>query len=475
MEIFNQYVLPPTREHLELLRYLMVLGYLVLLPYVGIVIGSALLSFFLCVGERDTSNPLYSRVAKELIDMAMPSRVAVLVFGILPLPVIWIIHGQWLIHSIANTMHLLPLGAVLVAAGLVVLMAYRHSLDGEGQNSITVIGTCGIGLAILLLGSFVLLGSVTRFFDPERWITTHHAVRLLTSWNVIWRYLYFLAGALSITGGAIIFFFFTWPGRAKRLSEEEARLTKYLGAGIAIAGMVLFPVFGFFYLFTLPIVALSGQLYWVGALGVGVLFIAFLYVYRVLVGPKVRFGAPTFVLFVFVFLLMIVGDQLVLVNATEEHIAALVTEAEEREAEIQLEREAMRSAAIKPDIVRGQEVFNSVCSTCHRMEERLVGPPLGSVLPKYAGNMDGLVSFIQKPSKVNPDYPPMPAPGLPLVDIKSVAAYLLNQITPDSKNAQGGAPEPVDLERATDEGEAGPTQGELVEEEREDTDQREGE
>jgi cytochrome c len=133
-------------------------------------------------------------------------------------------------------------------------------------------------------------------------------------------------------------------------------------------------------------------------------------------------------LFLVVFLLMIVNDQRALVNATKEHVAALASEAAEMHAEVTLERESERAVAIVADPARGKEVFKTVCMTCHRMNERLVGPPLQTVLPKYAGDAERLVSFLQKPSRVNPDYPPMPAPGLSPGDTKSVAAYLLGQM-----------------------------------------------
>jgi hypothetical protein len=38
---------------------------------------------------------------------------------------------------------------------------------------------------------------------------------------------------------------------------------------------------------------------------------------------------------------------------------------------------------------------------------------------------------------MNPDYPPMPAPGLPLADVKSVAAYLLGQVKPGEPTETG--------------------------------------
>lgn len=42
-------------------------------------------------------------------------------------------------------------------------------------------------------------------------------------------------------------------------------------------------------------------------------------------------------------------------------------------------------------VAQGEEVFNSKCAACHKLEERYVGPPLGTVLghrtPAYVMNM----------------------------------------------------------------------------------------
>lgn len=428
MELFNRFVLPPTLEHLELLRYLLMLASIIHLPFVGILIGSTLVSLFLNARDRDVPNPVFARLSARLMEMAMPSRAAVLVFGVLPLPVLWVVYGQWFIHSTVNTMGLLPVGAVMVIAALVLLHGYRLTISAAGGNSLMNLGLGGAGLGALLLGTYVVFGSVTRFFDPERWFLHYHAVRTLTSWPIIWRYLLFVSLSLATTGGAILFFFFRWPGSAKSVEDAEARFTKNVGAGVAMAGCVLFPVFGFLYLLTIPVVALSGTMFWIGLGALAACFIVFVYAYRAALSPKPRFGVRAFVLFLVMFALVIVNDQLALVNATKEHIAGLVSEAEERDAEVALQREALRTASVTADPVRGEEVFKTVCMTCHRMDERLVGPPLGTVLPKYAGKMDDLVAFIQKPSKMNPDYPPMPAPGLSLADTKSVAAYLLGWV-----------------------------------------------
>ena len=93
--------------------------------------------------------------------------------------------------------------------------------------------------------------------------------------------------------------------------------------------------------------------------------------------------------------------------------------------------------ALVVDPAVGERVFNEVCSTCHRMDERLVGPPLATVLQKYP-DPDALVSFLRSPTKVDPAYPPMPVPAISLSEMKSVAAFLLGS------GDGGAAPDPQD-------------------------------
>ncbi len=89
---------------------LLMMASIIHLPFVGILIGSTAVSLFLNVRDRDVPNPVFARLSARLMEMAMPSRAAVLVFGVLPLPVLWVVYGQWFIHSTVNTMGLASRG-----------------------------------------------------------------------------------------------------------------------------------------------------------------------------------------------------------------------------------------------------------------------------------------------------------------------------------------------------------------------------
>jgi len=40
----------------------------------------------------------------------------------------------------------------------------------------------------------------------------------------------------------------------------------------------------------------------------------------------------------------------------------------------------------------------------------------------------GLIAFIKNPSKIDPNYPPMPNPGLKPNEVKAVVDYVLQQV-----------------------------------------------
>ena len=267
---------------------------------------------------------------------------------------------------------------------------------------------------------------------------THDPIRTLTSFNIIWKHLFFVMSGFAMAGCGILYFFFDSSRRKPVMDPAYMKIAKNVGAALAMKGVLVLPVLGFFYMVMTPILAMSTEVYSVAIAALIVLFIIFVLLYLVLASPTPRFGRLTFILLVVVFLLTGVWDQMTLVNATKEHSAMLVSRAEAREAKSNLEREKLGTDALKIDLALGETVFNTVCSTCHKMDERVVGPPLNTVLPNYAGKYDELVSYIQSPSKKDPGYPPMPAPAVSLSEIKSVAAFLLGEDPATLQNGDGG-------------------------------------
>jgi cytochrome c551/c552 len=155
-------------------------------------------------------------------------------------------------------------------------------------------------------------------------------------------------------------------------------------------------------------------------------FIALL-LYRLLKDAELKLGTNVFVLFIITLIFMIVSDHAARESAIQNHTELLTTRSDEITAEMEAEREAQRSAAVEPDLAVGQNVYEKQCTACHQYDQRVVGPPYNTVLPKYQDNREELMSFIRNPYKIDPNYPAMPKLGLSEKEIKSVVAFLLQK------------------------------------------------
>jgi mono/diheme cytochrome c family protein len=431
MEFLSEHVIPPTGHYLDLLQVLAVIIYLIHLPYVGIAIGSTILSMWLTFRDREIPDSNFARFAGELVDTFLGNKYAMLVLGIFPLLTLPFIYAQWFAGLDATPIHYIPLAIPGVAVGMALLFFYRASYPARATNFGTHM-LFGAGGVLVLLGSYFLLMCATgRLHDPEKWFRVTNVLIMVLNWNVIWKFLFFVHASIAITGGAVLFFFFRWPrkGLAPADADYTAFVRKFAG-GIAIAFTFSLPVWYLFYIFTTPDVAFDKGVYVLAAALVLVAMITAFVLLSVLASSRPRWGTTTFTLFLVIFALMNIVDQRAMVNANQEHAALLTIEHEKEKAEREAEIEAVMAKQSGADV--GKETFEGVCMQCHRFDEKLVGPPLNAVLPNYAANPEALRQFLANPTKRNPDYPPMPNPGLTKAQINAVAEYVLSQLESES-------------------------------------------
>jgi mono/diheme cytochrome c family protein len=437
MEFLSEHVIPPTGHYLDLLQVLAVIIYLIHLPYVGIAMGSTILSMWLTFRDREIPDANFSRFAGELVETFLGNKYAMLVLGIFPLLTLPFIYAQWFAGLDATPVHYIPMAIPGVALGMVLLFLYRASYPARATNFAThmLFGTGGV---LVLLGSYFLLMCATgRLHDPEKWFRVTNVLIMVLNWNVIWKFLFFVHAAFAITGGAVLFFFFRWPRKGQAAADDDyASFVRKFAGGIAIAFTFSLPVWYLFYIFTTPDVAFDKGVYVLAAALVLVAMITAFVLLSVLSSPRPRWGTTTFTLFLVIFALMNIVDQRAMVNANQEHAALLSIEHEKEKAEREAEIEAAMAQQSGKDV--GKETFESVCMQCHRFDSKLVGPPLNTVLPNYAANPEALRQFLANPTKRNPDYPPMPNPGLTKAQINAVAEYVLSQLDQESGGGTGG-------------------------------------
>lgn len=424
MEFLSERLISPTGHYLQLLEVLAVMTYLIHLPYIGIVIGSTALAMWLTFSNSEIPNPNFERFASDLIETFLGNKVAIFVFGIFPLLVLPLIYAQWFAGTGATTLHYIPLTIPLVVLAFVLLFLYRSSFASHKTNMNTHLGMGTLGLLILIGAYFLLLSAVARLHDPEKWFRIKDVSVMLLNWNVIWKFLFFLHASFVVTGAGILFFF-NWPGRAA-MDAEYAAFVRRFASGIMLAFSFALPVFFLFYIFTSPDVVFDNTLYLLAALVAVLAMIGALVALTALGDARPRHGTRAIAVVLAMFLVASVIDLRAMSNANREHAHAAELATERERATREAELEALLHSGAGADV--GEQVFNTSCVQCHRFDEKLVGPPLNSVLPKYAGDLEKLKQFLENPEKVDPAYPPMPIPGLTSAQINAVSEYVVQQL-----------------------------------------------
>jgi len=170
----------------------------------------------------------------------------------------------------------------------------------------------------------------------------------------------------------------------------------------------------------LPKSSLSGSVFTYTVIAVVLIFLSYHFLYAISKTSNLKMSGQLFFAVIFAFLALVIKDQMAMSNSTKLHSAVLSSDFDKYLSELKGEG----TLAVKAR--SGEEIFTIVCSSCHKFDEKLVGPPYNKVLTKYEGKLDQLVAFIRNPVKVDPAYPPMPNLALKLDEAKNIAQYLMD-------------------------------------------------
>ncbi len=317
---------------------------------------------------------------------------------------------------------------MVLLAGFVLLGRYRSAWARAPERSPIPLGTGAAGLLAVLAAFFLFSAGYGILFNPEKLPLLQKQIRFLLSWNAIVKFLRFLALFFGMTGGVILLLAARSAQGKEGQDAESRRVVRDFGAILAFLATLALPIFVLFDLVTLPEIALSVELFATSAV-VFLLSLAICLVLSSSFGKEEgRPGPWVITLYLLIFLTVILHDNAAVGNAYGDRIVFLAMQAQAAEAK--QAKEAPRKepvAAGQAAAATGEAVYEKVCTGCHRMDIRVVGPPLLEVLPKYGGDVEKLKGFIRKPVKVNPDYPSMPQLGLPEEEIDAVARYLIGQ------------------------------------------------
>ena len=440
MEFLNNFVLPQSAEHIELLHYMLLVVFFLFIPFIGMVFGGVLTSVIYKHKAQKENGKYYFRFAKEIVDITTINKSVGLILGVVPIITALLIYSQLLQNSKVTNLDYLALALILIIVALIFVYRYRYSLSFNrivnsinksdltdqgvlddierlGDESKRISEKAGTaGLIFLFLGMWFFVTAITIPSLYMDW-DIRSFIGGLFSWKVLSRFILYILFSLTLTGGMVLFIFLEDENNKRIKDEEYSTFVKQKIVRLTFYSAILIPLFLLISLFGLPSDSLTGPVFTYAIISLGLLFFGYHFLYMLTKEIKGTIASLFFLTTIFSIAAFIISDQKAMATSTKFQSAALSEQFDKYYAELKGEGKTVQ--------INAAELYQVKCGACHSWDKKIVGPPHKDVMPKYVGKEAQLVVFIRNPIKVNPDYPPMPNPGLKPAEAQAIAKYLL--------------------------------------------------
>lgn len=442
MEFLDKLVLPQSAEHIELLHYMTVLVLSLFVPFISIVFGGTFLSIQFRKKANKLNDEHYAKLSRDIIEYVTVNNSVGVILGIIPILTLILIFAQLLHTAQINTTILLVISFLLVTVALIMIYTYRHSSivnfvinslenisvkNTDAQNELNRIKNTSfqlsikygkLGLVFLFVGIWFFVAGYTSAIKFSDWNLTG-IFTSLASPAVLLNLVIFICFAFMLTAAAVLFVHLYWKDDKKNENPEYTGFLKDKISKIGFKFGIPLPLFITLSILTISGNNLSGTIFVYSVIAILLIFLAYHQFYMIEIKNEYKFSSLVFFILILASVSMIIKDQKAMSNSTELHSLALSTEYNKILAE--LKGEGIEA------VINAKELYDVRCASCHKFDQKLVGPAHLDVLPKYVGKEAQLVAFIRNPVKVDPAYPPMPNPGLKPQEAEAVAKYLLEE------------------------------------------------
>ncbi len=443
MDFLDKLVLPQSAHHMVLLKYLLVLTYLIFIPYLSLLIGTNILSVFYNRRAARTNDPTAYKFAKELVDIVTFNRSVVLGLGVVPLLSSVFCYAQLLHLSPLNTSGYLIISIIFFLIGISFLYSYKNSFhlkdilkaasdsvnkdqdlerDINNYTSKAKIAFEKFGvysLIALLFSTYIFTGTVKLAADPSRWESTSSVIGVIFSLSSLLSFSLFVVFSLLITASVILFFYFRPNSETEITTEKVKELAKNSSMYIGLISTIIFPVFLLLNVYLLPHESLSFGIF---ALLIVIMFIVIVIAnlfYLMIKSNSTKYSTSLLFLILLLVVTLTVKDQFAFDTSSQLQFNKLVANYDEYQTKL---KEEMGGGAVE---ISGVDIYNGRCIACHQFDNKLVGPAYNDILSKYENDMQGLTKFILNPVKINPEFPSMPNQGLKPNEAKAIAEYIM--------------------------------------------------
>jgi len=443
MDFLDKLVLPQSAHHMVLLKYLLVLTFILFIPYISILFGTLTFSLFFKKKFVSTNENKYYKFSKDLIDTITFNKGIAFALGVVPLLSSVFCYAQLLHLSDLKIPVYLLISLFFLILSLLLIYTYKYTFHlkdifefasknksveeslNEQVNSYkrktsSLNQRTGIfGWISLFISTYLFVAALQLALDSEKWSDLNNFLGLLFSLNALIYYLQFILFSFGLTSAVLLYIYFRNNNEIVERDEHYLEFIKSFSLKIGLISTILLPSVIVLGILFKPKVSFSFDVFGAVIIALFILLLISVFYYFMLKESSTRYGNSVIYLFVIALAFLIIKDQFAFDTATKKQFILLTANYEEYQQKLQ------EKFGLVEEIINAQEIYNGKCIACHQFDRRVVGPPYKEVLPKYEGKMEELTKFILNPVKINPDYPPMPNQGLKPKEAQAVAEYIM--------------------------------------------------
>jgi cytochrome c len=463
MEFLNTIAAPQSLEHFRLIVMIAAISSLIFIPYAGFVLGSSIVSYWYDRKAQKEQNPVFLLVAHRCVDNALYNKSLITFLAIIPGLSIVFSYAQMLQGTTAIAVSAAAAGFIFLLAGFVLLYSYKYTFRVQeilesyqkilARDTTGTVGTKEMdsydeantlahrrsgrwGLVFLSVSIILYIAALDCIVHPAQWNTMASIPDSFLSVGVWLKIVQFCALAAGLTGTGILYF--TFSGEPDESNGSEyAGIVKRLGVRLSVISLLALPIVLLISLASLSNEAISGYSYGLAGITVLLLFTSAHFLYSFVKTSYRGVLVYGWLSFVLAAIVLVVNDHIAIGTAT--HSQSVVV-ASRHEKEMEDLKSKLGVVTVK---VTGREIYDTRCASCHLFNARKVGPPYDETIPKYNGNKPELIAFILSPGKKNPEYPPMPNPGLKPAEADSIASFLIRSVAAHTVKRDANAPKKV--------------------------------
>lgn len=443
MDFIDNLVLPQSAHHMVLLKYLLVLTYILLIPYLSLLFGSLTLSVYFERKQDKAQINSYYRFAKELIDQITFNKSVSFALGVVPMLSAAFCYAQLLHLTALNVPEYILISVLLLVLSLIMIYTYKYTFhlkdifafaSEKGKNSDGIPGELTsfqsktlhlhkksgfYGLILLTVTIYLFVAAVQLAGDSTNWSKNNSFIGLIFSLKAFVYFLQFIVASFAITSAFILYKYFKLDSELSG-EKDYLELVKSISLKVGAVATIVLPLLIILTVMVKPLESFSYDVFGYALLALIVVLCIVVLFYVMLKESSAKFASLLIYLFVLLFAFLIIKDQYAFDTSTKKQFAILAANYEDYQKKVKEE------FGIVTEVINGADIYNGKCIACHQFDRKLVGPPYQEVLPKYEGKRDALVQFVLNPTKVNPEYPPMPNQGLKPKEAEAVVDYLIS-------------------------------------------------